>query len=161
MTDAELGEATIVYETPDGDTEEMTVDNEHVAYFQDHWIVRTDEDEEGRDTVRRIPATRVYYVERDVEAFEEEMQTLRNQVQSLANDLGGEVRTLRDRIESVAAGLQERRSGDGEASDEAVDREEAQPIEIEVGEGVERTETSADEVDEDVEEQNEDIDESL
>ena len=140
MTDADLGEATIVYDTPDGDTDEMTVDNEHIAYFQDHWLLRTDEDEEGQDTVRRIPATRVYYVERDVDEFEEEVQTLRNQVQSLANDLGGEVRTLRNRIESVAAGLQERRTG--AAGDEDADEPaQAQPIEIEVGEGAGSTPT--------------------
>ena len=88
MTDAELGEATIVYETPDGDTEEITVDNEHVAYFQDHWIFKTGEDEEGDlDRVRRVPATRVVHVERSVEEFQDEVGTVTNQVRSLTDEL--------------------------------------------------------------------------
>jgi len=99
-TDAvdDVGEATIVYEGPDGDTVERTVDNDHVAYFQDHWIVKVDEDDEAadddagpsrsdRDTVRRIPAHRVYYVERSVEEFEKEVRTLKDQVQSITEDL--------------------------------------------------------------------------
>ena len=83
----DVGEATIVYETPDDDVVEKTIPNEHVAYFQDHWIVKTNEDEEGNDLVRRIPARRVYYVERSVEEFEEEVATLLDQVQSFASDL--------------------------------------------------------------------------
>ena len=83
----DLGEATIVYESPDGETVEKTVPNEHVAYFQDHWIIKTDTDEQGRDIVRRIPAFRVYHVERSVEEFEEEVKTLKDRVQSVANNL--------------------------------------------------------------------------
>ena len=139
MTEADLGKATIAYEDTNGDTVEETVENEYVAYFQDHWMVKTGEAESGEDVVRRIPAQRVYYVERNVEKFEEEVMTLRNQVQSLASDISGEVQTLRNRIESVAGGLQSQRSGDGGRGDQA--KREAEPIEIEVGEGVERTST--------------------
>jgi hypothetical protein len=87
MVEEDLGEATIVYENRDGEAEEMNVQNEHVAYFQDHWIVRTGEDDQGRDRVRRIPHGRVYHVERTVEQFEEEVKTLRDQVQSMAEEL--------------------------------------------------------------------------
>ena len=87
MTEKDLGEATIVYEEPDGETVEKTVQNEHVAYFQDHWMVKTGEDEQGRDVVRRIPTYRVYYVERSVERFEDQIETLRDQVQSITSDL--------------------------------------------------------------------------
>jgi hypothetical protein len=87
MVEEDLGEATIAYEDPDEGTVERTVQNEHVAYFQDHWIIKTDESESGRDTVRRIPAQRVYYVERSVEEFEQEVKTLKDQVQSLTDDL--------------------------------------------------------------------------
>ncbi|NHN47830.1 hypothetical protein G9464_09500 [Halostella sp. JP-L12] len=95
MVQEDIGQATIVYEGPDGDAVERTVDNEHVAYFQDHWIVKIDDETqeeevermEGRDTVRRIPANRVYYVERSVEEFEEEVKTLRDQFQSITEDL--------------------------------------------------------------------------
>lgn len=87
MVEEDLGEATIVYEDPDEGTVEKTVQNEHVAYFQDHWMVKTGEDEQGRDTVRRIPSTKVHYVERTVEEFEDEMKTFRDQVQSFTDDL--------------------------------------------------------------------------
>jgi hypothetical protein len=83
----DLGEATIAYEDPDGDTVERTVPNEHLAYFQDHWILKRDGDEADRDMVRRIPAYRVYHVDRSVEEFEEEIKTLRDRVQSVADDL--------------------------------------------------------------------------
>ena len=85
--DRDLGEATIVYEDPEEGTVDMTVPNEHIAYFQDHWIVKTNEDDEGHDIVRRIPSRRVHYVERSVEEFEEEVQTVKRQVQSFAEDL--------------------------------------------------------------------------
>ncbi|QFU83652.1 hypothetical protein [Natronorubrum aibiense] len=87
----DLGEATIVYDDPDEGTVEKTVPNEHVAYFQDHWIIKTDEDEQGRDIVRRIPSTRVHYVERSVEQFEDEVETLMDRVQSFASDLGTKI----------------------------------------------------------------------
>lgn len=87
MVEEDLGEATIAYEDPDEGTVEKTVENEHVAYFQDHWIIKTDDSDEGRDTVRRIPTNRVYYVERSVEEFEQEVATLKDQVQSFTDDL--------------------------------------------------------------------------
>ncbi|RQG97112.1 hypothetical protein [Natrarchaeobius chitinivorans] len=93
----DLGEATIVYEEPDEGTVRKTVPNEHVAYFQDHWIIKTDEDDEGHDIVRRIPSRRVHYVERSVEQFEEEVQTLVDQVQSFASDLRTKIPVGSDR----------------------------------------------------------------
>ncbi|ELY42525.1 hypothetical protein [Natronorubrum sulfidifaciens] len=83
----ELGDATIVYDDPDEGTVEKTVPNEHVAYFQDHWIIKTDEDDQGHDIVRRIPSGRVHYVERSVEQFEDEVETLVDRVQSFASAL--------------------------------------------------------------------------
>ena len=91
MVERDLGQATIVYENREGESEERTVQNEHVAYFQDHWIVRTGEHERGHDVVQRIPAQRVYHVERSVEQFEEEIKTLRDQVQSVAEDLRSKI----------------------------------------------------------------------
>ncbi|MBX0295339.1 hypothetical protein [Haloarcula nitratireducens] len=88
MAEEDLGEATIVYETPEDGTVERTVQNEHLAYFQDHWIVKMGDDEDGDwDIVRRIPTRHVHYVEREVDEFEEEVKTLRNQVQSFADDV--------------------------------------------------------------------------
>ncbi|UPV74724.1 hypothetical protein M0R89_01315 [Halorussus limi] len=132
MVEEDLGEATIVYEGPDGETVEKNVQNEHVAYFQDHWILKTGEDDEGRDLVRRIPASRVYHVERTVEQFEEEVSTLRDQVQSVADDLrtrllgggssGGDERTTRsestNRSESISIDVESGETGDGDPSDE-------------------------------------------
>lgn len=89
MVDEDFGEATIVYDDPDDGTVEETVPNEHVAYFQDHWILKTGEDEAGRDTIVRIPMTRVHRVERTVESFEEEVSTLIDQIQSVADDITG------------------------------------------------------------------------
>jgi len=83
----DLGEATIVYDEPDEGTVRKTIPNEHVAYFQDHWIIKTDEDEQGHDIVRRIPSKRVHYVERSVEQFEQEVETLIDRVQSFASEL--------------------------------------------------------------------------
>lgn len=87
MVERDLGQATIVYEDPEEGTVERTVQNEHIASFQEHWILRTGEDDEGHDVVRRIPYHRVYYVERSVDEFEEEVRTVRRQVQSFADDL--------------------------------------------------------------------------
>ena len=101
MVEEDLGEATIVYEGPDGTVEE-TVDNEHVAYFQDHWIVKTGENEAGHDTVRRIPAGRVYHVERDVEEFEREAATMFDELQSVASEFERGFGSLREEFESVA-----------------------------------------------------------
>ncbi len=100
MVEEDLGEATIVYEGPDG-TVERTVENEHVAYVQDHWIVKTGENEAGHDTVRRIPSERVYYVERDVEQFEREAATVFGELQSVADEFGRGVDSLRAEVESI------------------------------------------------------------
>lgn len=105
MEEADLGKATILYEAPGGETVEETVDNEHVVYFQDHWIVKTDEHGEGHDVIRRIPAERVYFVERNVEEFEDEVRTLLDEVQSFAEGISREVETIRDRVEKLPTGL--------------------------------------------------------
>ncbi|WP_435175207.1 hypothetical protein [Halorussus sp. AFM4] len=121
MVEEDLGEATITYEAPDGETAEKNVQNEHLAYFQDHWIVKTGEDDRGRDLVRRIPASRVYHVERTVEEFEREVETLRDQVQSVADDLrtkflgegGGSDGSERTESISIDVGSDESGSDDG------------------------------------------------
>lgn len=87
----DIGQATIVYEDPEDGTVERTVENEQIVYFQDHWLLKAGEDDEGNDVVRRIPDHKVYYVERSVEEFEEEIKTIRNQVQSFADDIRGKL----------------------------------------------------------------------
>lgn len=135
MVDEDLGAATLVYEGPDGETVERTVENEHLAYFQDHWIVKTDEEREGTDTIRRIPASRVYHVERDVEAFEEEIGTVIDDVQSVADGVEEELQTLRSRIGSVAGDVQ---SGlfRGRRRERVESEEDVHRIEVETGEPV-------------------------
>lgn len=123
MVEEDLGKATIVYEGPDGETESQTVQNEHVAYFQDHWILKTGEDDRGRDLVRRIPAERVYHVERTVEQFEEEVSTLRDQVESVADD-------LRTRLLGGDSGG----SGDERSTTESASRSESISIDVTSGE---------------------------
>ena len=73
MVDPELGRATIVYDDPDEGKIETTVDNEFIAYFDDHWLVKIGEDSDGNDVVRRIPKERVHYVERSVEEFQDKL----------------------------------------------------------------------------------------
>lgn len=139
MVDEDLGAATLVYEGPDGDTIEETVENEHVAYFQDHWIVKTDGDgdrnEDAPDTIRRIPSPRVYYVEREVESFQGEVSTVLDDVQEVAGGVGQEVRTIRSRLESVATDVQSelsrRRPRRTEPDDQGVHR-----IQVETGDPV-------------------------
>lgn len=87
----DIGRAKIVYEDPDNETVETKVDNEKIAYFQDHWIIETGESDEGYDTVRRIPSQRVYYVERDVEEFKEEVKSLRDQVEMFAREVKSKI----------------------------------------------------------------------
>jgi len=134
MVEEDLGEATIVYEGPDGETESQTVQNEHVAYFQDHWILKTGEDDHGRDLVRRIPASRVYHVERTVEQFEEEVSTLRDQVESVADD-------LRTRLLGGGSGG----SGDERSTTESTSRSESISIDVTSGD----VDDSDDELDDD------------
>lgn len=76
MPDPELGTATIVFDTPDGETDHIEVENEYLLYFQDHWQVKTGEDDDGNDLVRRIPRERVQYVERSVEEFQDRIDAL-------------------------------------------------------------------------------------
>ncbi|MGN8216871.1 hypothetical protein ACTG0T_00785 [Halococcus morrhuae DSM 1307] len=71
LPDPELGRATIVYEGLDGEQVSIDVDNEHIVYFDDHWQVKTGEDDDGNDVIRRIPRDRVRYVERSVEEFQD------------------------------------------------------------------------------------------
>lgn len=114
MTHNELGEAVIVYEDPDEGTVEKTVENERVAYFQDHWMVKLDEDEHGNDLVRRIPHQRVYYVERSVEEFEAEVKTIRNQVESFAKSVQSTLLGGRDDAETGEPQRIEVERGDGD-----------------------------------------------
>ncbi|AKU08021.1 MULTISPECIES: hypothetical protein [Haloferax] len=102
MTDTDLGTAVIVYDDPDEGTVEKRVENENIAYFQDHWIVKLDEDAGGNDVVRRIPIQRVHYVERSVEEFETEVKTLRNQVESFAKNLQSSLLGGRDDADADA-----------------------------------------------------------
>jgi hypothetical protein len=87
MSELELGQATIVYEDPEEGQMEETVDNERVVYARDHWMVVTGTDDQGNDLMRQIPKERVYYVERNVQRFEDEARTLRRRVESVAKDL--------------------------------------------------------------------------
>ena len=76
LPDPELGRATIVYEGFDGEQGSVTVDNEHIVYFDDHWQVKTGEDAEGNDVIRRFPRDRVHYVERSVEEFQDRVDAM-------------------------------------------------------------------------------------
>ena len=87
MSQLEAGQATIVYEDPEEGQKEVTVANEQVAYVRDHWAVKAGTDDEGNDLMKQIPATRVHYVERNVQHFEEEINTVRHRVESLAGEL--------------------------------------------------------------------------
>lgn len=120
MVERDLGQATIVYENRDGEPEEKTVQNEHVAYFQDHWIIKTGEHDRGQDIVRRIPSQRVYHVERSVQQFEEEIKTVRDQVQSVAQD-------LRSKIMGGGGGGRSRGRSSGRSEGRHIDVEERAP----------------------------------
>ena len=87
MEEVELGQATIVYEGPDDEIVETTVDNEEIVYARDHWHVRTGTDEDGNDLMKQIPKERVHRVDRTVEKFEDQAGTVRRRVESLASDL--------------------------------------------------------------------------
>ena len=78
-------DATIVYERG-AEVVEETVPNKHLVYFQDHWVLHAGEDDDGV-RVRRIPRERVQYVERSVGEFGDEVSTLKNRAQTLADDL--------------------------------------------------------------------------
>ncbi|MDF9746802.1 hypothetical protein [Natrinema salsiterrestre] len=74
-TEPELGTATVVYRTPEEDVERVTVDNDRIAYFQDHWLFAYGTDDDGNDVVRRVPRQRVHYVERSVEEIEDTFES--------------------------------------------------------------------------------------
>jgi len=105
MDEIELGQATIVYETADGETKEVTVDNEEVVYGRDHWMLRSGTDDEGNDLMKQIPRSRVYRVDRNVQRFEEEASTVRHRVESLASE-------VRDRLPGGGEGDGRRRRHD-------------------------------------------------
>ncbi|WP_435153117.1 hypothetical protein [Haladaptatus sp. DFWS20] len=73
MPDPDLGTATIVYDGPDGTTE-REVDNDDIVYFDDHWLVKVGENDDGDDIVRRIPRDRVQYVERSIDELEKKVE---------------------------------------------------------------------------------------
>ncbi|ESP88346.1 hypothetical protein [Candidatus Halobonum tyrrellensis] len=87
MSELPNGQATIVYEDPDEGKTEVTVKNNQVVYVRDHWAVKSGTDDEGNDVMKQIPTKRVHYVERNVQQFEEEINTVRHRVESLADEL--------------------------------------------------------------------------
>lgn len=78
---ADTGTATIVYETHD-EFVRHELDNEEIAYFDDHWLVWVGEDHSGDDRIRRIPRERVYYVERTTDELEEKLADAKEFVES-------------------------------------------------------------------------------
>jgi hypothetical protein len=87
MDELELGTATILYEDQDGDIVEKTVDNEQLVYARDHWMLKSGTDDEGNDLMSQIPRDRVVRVDRNVQQFEDQAQTVRHRVESFADDL--------------------------------------------------------------------------
>ncbi|WP_049971043.1 hypothetical protein [Haladaptatus cibarius] len=73
MPDPDVGTATIVYEDADGVTE-REVENDDIVYFDDHWLVKVGENDDGDDVVRRIPRERVQYVERSIDELEKKVE---------------------------------------------------------------------------------------
>ncbi|MFC6837286.1 hypothetical protein [Halomarina ordinaria] len=71
----DVGTAAITYETPEEDVVTERVDNERVAYVDDHWVL-WDEADDGTGTVRRIPRERVHEVERSVDEVERKARDL-------------------------------------------------------------------------------------
>ena len=132
MAENDLGTATIVYDHPEDGTVEETVQNEHIAYFQDHWILKRDEDEAGNDVVRRIPIQRVRYVDRNVEAFEDEVSTVRKQVEDVASDI---------RSKLLGRGTESHHGRD--SSDHAPD----EPVQIDVTDDSDNTASGTDDTD--------------
>jgi len=87
MEELALGQATIVYEDPEEGVVSETLDNEELVYARDHWMVHTGTDDDGNDLMTQIPRDRVHRVERSVEEFEQQAQTVRRRVGSIASDL--------------------------------------------------------------------------
>ena len=73
--DTDIGAATITYETSEG-TAEKRVDNERIAFVDDHWIVWEANENDDGGTVRRIPRDRVYAVERQVDELERTVESI-------------------------------------------------------------------------------------
>ncbi|WP_458206595.1 hypothetical protein [Haladaptatus sp. NG-SE-30] len=74
MPDPDVGTATIVYDDPGEGTIERDIENEDVVYFDDHWLIKVGENDEGDDVVRRIPRERVHYVQRSIDELEKKLQ---------------------------------------------------------------------------------------
>ncbi|MFP8951936.1 hypothetical protein ACLI4Z_03020 [Natrialbaceae archaeon A-arb3/5] len=88
-SDLELGRATIVYETADDEIERVTVDNDRIAYFQDHWLFEYGTDDDGNDVIRRVPKDRVRYVERSVEEIEDTFESIIDRTRGKLEELVG------------------------------------------------------------------------
>ncbi|RXK51813.1 hypothetical protein [Halorientalis pallida] len=87
MDELELGQATITYEDPEAGTVTETVENEEIVYARDHWMVKAGTDEDGNDLMHQIPRDRVHHVARSAEEFEDQIDTVRHRVESIASDL--------------------------------------------------------------------------
>jgi len=126
MEEITLGQATIVYDDPEEGVVSETVDNEELVYARDHWMVRTGTDDEDNDLMKQIPRDRVHSVDRNVETFEEQTQSMRKRVESIASDLrerlpvdvGGEGRRERGHEEPPADEPHEIPVEDGDESAE-------------------------------------------
>ncbi|EFW92715.1 hypothetical protein ZOD2009_07594 [Haladaptatus paucihalophilus DX253] len=70
----DTGTATIVYDDPDGKVQERAVENDDIVYFDDHWLVKVGENDDGDDVVRRIPRERVHHVERSIDELEKKVE---------------------------------------------------------------------------------------
>jgi len=71
----DTGTATIVYDDPDGEVIEREVENDDIVYFDDHWLLKVGENDEGDDLVRRVPRERVHYVERSIDELEKKVES--------------------------------------------------------------------------------------
>ena len=110
MDELELGQATITYDHPEEGTVTETVDNEELVYARDHWMLKTGTDEDDNDLMHQIPRDRVHHVARSVEQFEEQTQTVRHRVESIAGD-------LRDRLPVDIGDGGQRGRGDAHGED--------------------------------------------
>lgn len=71
----DTGTATIVYDDPNGEVIEREVENDDIVYFDDHWLLKVGENDEGDDVVRRVPRERVHYVERSIDELEKKVES--------------------------------------------------------------------------------------
>jgi hypothetical protein len=79
--DLDVGTARVVYETPDG-IERTEVDNEHVAFVDEHWVIVRPNIDGDDGTVTRIPRDRVYAVERSTDEVESKAASLLDEATS-------------------------------------------------------------------------------